>query len=98
MKTVYTIILLLFFSVTAFAQGDGITVCHTSSTEKFAIFASSKDFNAAHPNPLPFVHISQEGGKMISFKTPDGSEGKGFLLMSKNKTNNWIFVFQEWWG
>lgn len=35
---------------------------------------------------------------MIAFKTPDGQEAHGYLLQAKTKTNNWIFVFQEWWG
>jgi carboxymethylenebutenolidase len=77
---------------------DGITICHTSSTEKFALFASNKDFNAKHPKPLPYIHKSQEGGKMISFKTPDGKDANGYFIEAKKKTNNWIFVFQEWWG
>jgi carboxymethylenebutenolidase len=74
------------------------TVCHTSATEKFAMFASNKTFNREHPNPRVYVHISQAGGKMIKFKTPDGQEANGYLLTAKNKTDNWIFVFQEFWG
>lgn len=95
-------LVLLFFAVTAatlgWAQTDDITVCHTSATDKFALFASNKSFNAEHPDPEVYVHVSQAGGKMISFKTPDGGEGKGYLLEAKSKSNNWIFVFQEWWG
>jgi carboxymethylenebutenolidase len=91
---------IFFFSVTALVgqAQDGITVCHTSSTEKFAYFASNKDFNAAHAKPLPYVHKSQEGGKMITFKTPDRKDANGYFIEAKKKTNNWIFVFQEWWG
>jgi carboxymethylenebutenolidase len=81
----------------ATAQNDDITVCHTSATEKFAFFAADKDFNMSHPNPVPYVHQS-ETGKMVTFKTPDGKEASGYVLMAKSKTNNWIFVFQEWWG
>lgn len=81
----------------AFAQDD-ITICHTPPTEKFALFASNKDFTAKHPSPLAFVHESQAGGKMIKFKTADGREGSAYLLEAKTKSDNWIFVFQEWWG
>jgi carboxymethylenebutenolidase len=98
MKNVICFIVLLTAFKSVCAQGDAITVCHTSSTEKFAGFASNKEFNAAHPNPLPYIHVSQEGGKMISFKTPDGQEAKGYFIEAKSKTSNWIFVFQEWWG
>lgn len=98
MKLLHCIFAFTLFCTFALAQESDITICHTSSTEKFAMFASNADFNSKHPTPKPYIHISQEGGKMISFKTPDGREGKGYLIEAKNKTTNWIFVFQEWWG
>jgi carboxymethylenebutenolidase len=97
MKKILFLTAAIVISLTAFAQGD-ITVCHTSTTEKFAMFASDKDFNAAHLVPRNYVHVSAAGGKMIKFKTPDGSQANGYLLEAKKKTNNWIFVIQEWWG
>jgi carboxymethylenebutenolidase len=80
-----------------FAQDD-ITICHTSSTEKFALFASNKDFNAAHASPRAYVHISAEGGKMMTFKCTDGKDANGYVITSPKKTDNWIIVIQEWWG
>jgi carboxymethylenebutenolidase len=99
MKTINLLLLAFFASCTAIAQNmvDDITICHTSATDKFAMFAQNKDFNMAHADPLPYVHQS-ETGKMITFKTADGKDGNGYVLMTKKKTNNWIFVFQEWWG
>lgn len=98
MKQIKLILLAFFASLAAMAQnGDDITVCHTSATDKFAMFVQDKDFNMSHADPLPFVYQS-EVGKMVTFKTPDGKDGSGFVLMAKKKTNNWIFVFQEWWG
>jgi carboxymethylenebutenolidase len=97
MKNLYLLFCFLCVATLVSAQ-DGITVCHTSSTEKFALFASNKDFNAQHPRPGSYIHISQEGGKMISFKTPDGQDAKGYFIEAKQTTRNWIFVFQEWWG
>jgi len=93
------ILLLLtsFMSTMAFAQND-ITVCHTSATDKFAVFASNKKFNRDHPSPLPYVHETQAGGEMIRFKTADGMEANAYLIKAKTKTDNWVFVFQEWWG
>lgn len=35
---------------------------------------------------------------MITFKTPDGQQANAYFLKAKTETNNWIFVFQEWWG
>ncbi len=99
MRKLQLTLFVLFVSLAAWAQNDsdGITVCHTSPTEKFALFASSKDFNSSHPDPVPYVHQS-ETGKMITIKTTDGADANGYLLMAKKKTNNWVFVFQEWWG
>ena len=101
MKSVNLLFLLVIASVSAVAQvamlDDGITICHTSPTEKFALFVEDDNFNMSHPDPLPYVHQS-EVGKMITFKTPDGKESGAYALMAKKKTNNWIFVFQEWWG
>ncbi len=83
-------------AVAAFAQTD--PVCHTPVTEKFAMFASNKSFNKSHKNPLPYVHVSEAGGKMITFKTEGGSDANAYVIEAKKKSNNWIFVFQEWWG
>jgi len=100
MKAIYSILLLLLVSFVTKAQNDpdDITICHTSPTDKFALFASNKDFNNKHLNPRIYTHVSRAGGKMIKFKTPDGQEANGYLIENPKKTNNWIFVFQEWWG
>ncbi|HEY9009146.1 MAG TPA: dienelactone hydrolase family protein [Ohtaekwangia sp.] len=98
MKKIYLSITFILFAAALFAQQQEITVCHTSATEKFAVFASSKEFKASHATPGKYVHVSEEGGKMIKFKCADGVEANGYLIESKTKTNNWILVFQEWWG
>lgn len=90
----FALVLMAFFAT---AQSS-ITVCHTSATEKFAMFASNKNFNSEHSTPGSYIHISEEGGKMIKITCPDGTDANGYLIMAKKKTNNWIFVFQEWWG
>lgn len=77
---------------------DNITLCHTPATEKFALFASNKSFNAEHPLPRMDKFVSQSGGQMITFKCADGTDANAYLLKAKKKTNNWVFVFQEWWG
>lgn len=97
MKKVILSTPLLLLGLVCFAQDD-ITVCHTSSTEKFAMFASNKDFNAAHSAPRNYVHVSAEGGKMIQFKCADSKDANGYVLMSSRKTDNWVIVIQEWWG
>ena len=97
MKKFLTSIAAILLALTSFAQND-VTTCHTPAIDKFAMFASNKSFNKAHFNPRVYVHDSEEGGKMIKFKTPDGQEANGYVIEAKKKTNNWIFVFQEWWG
>lgn len=97
MKKLTLSLVLSLLAIVMNAQ-DAITVCHTSSTEKFAMFASNKEFNAAHNTPRPYVHVSEEGGKMITYKCADGTSANAYLLEAKKKTNNWVLVFQEWWG
>jgi carboxymethylenebutenolidase len=96
MKKIFSILFSLGIVTSSLAQDD-ITICHTPATEKFSMFASNKEFNANHPNPKVYVHTS-EAGKMIKLKTSDGKEANAFLLKASKKTDNWIFVFQEWWG
>ena len=91
-------ILLAGILVTAAGIAQEATVCHTPAIEKFAMFASNKEFNKEHKTPRVYVHISEAGGEMIKFNTSDGMEGSAYLIPAKKKTNNWIFVFQEWWG
>jgi carboxymethylenebutenolidase len=45
-----------------------------------------------------YVHHSLAGGEMIKFKCADGSEANAYLIKAKKPTDNWLFVFQEWWG
>jgi len=98
MKKIITLISLVAVALTGYGQKQtDPTICHTPATEKFALFASNKSFNMSHPNPLRYVHVTMAGGKMIKFKTAS-VEANGYLLEAKKKTNNWIFVFQEWWG
>lgn len=98
MKSVILLTLVLLSTTSAFAQSDGITVCHSSSTKKFANFALNEEFNEEHPNPRDYVHESAVGGEMIKIKCPDGIEANAYFIKSAKASNRWIFVFQEWWG
>ena len=92
----FSIILLVSFST--FAQ-EGITVCGPTpnATEEFAQLASFVDFRNQHPNPQPYVRMNALG-KMITFSTPDGQEGHAYTIMTDNASNEYLFVFHEWWG
>lgn len=98
MKRILSMITLLLLAVAGVQAQDAITICHTPATEKFAQFASNKDFNREHASPRAYVHQSTEGGKMITFACADGKDANAYVIMAKKKTDNWVFVFQEWWG
>ena len=67
-----------------------------SATEAFAMLATDKDFSGGHDAPLPYEFKGE--GKMIEFKTPDGSTGKGFEIKSAKPSNKYLFGIHEWWG
>ncbi|MFD2720030.1 dienelactone hydrolase family protein [Hymenobacter monticola] len=67
-----------------------------SATEAFAMLAADKDFSGGHDSPLPYVY--EGAGQEITFKTPDGSTGKGFEIKSAKSSNKYLFVIHEWWG
>ncbi len=97
MKKSILFLALAIIAPPGFAQKAAPVICHTPPTERFAMFASNKSFNLSHPNPVRYVHVSQAGGRMIKIKT-SSAEGNAYFIEAKSKTNNWIFVFQEWWG
>lgn len=92
MKTFILVTLLL--SLTAAAQ-ENESCC--SAPARFASLASDVSFRAAHLEPMPFTFISEKG-KFVSFKTPDGKEGRAFEVKSEKATNKYIFMIHEWWG
>jgi carboxymethylenebutenolidase len=95
MKYLFTLLILSVFSL-AQAQ-DGITVCHTPATEKFALFASNSAFNSDHPEPPAYIHKSISG-EMIEFSTPDGKSASAFYLKPEIESNKFLLVIHEWWG
>lgn len=96
--------LLTTFAVTfAFAQASFAqqTCCQTvfaSNDGNMAVFAEEEDFRNMHPSPVPYVHSSEVGGKMIDFSTPDGQKANAYFVPAKKKSDKWLFVYQEWWG
>ncbi len=62
-----------------------------------AVFAADPAFQRLHEAPNP-IHFVSKAGDMITFNTPDGKTGSGFLVKSKKASNKWLLVYQEWWG
>ena len=98
MKKIFVLVCLIILGFNASAQ----SCCDLASASckkdpTMAIFASNKEFIAAHESPLPYTHIS-EIGTMITFPTPDTSKANAYILKAKSKSNKFLFVYQEWWG
>lgn len=72
-----------------------ITVCH-SYNDDMAQFVNAPGFAAFHPAPVAFDF--QEKGAMTTFPTPDGQQGSGYVIKATAPTDQWLFVYQEWWG
>lgn len=68
-----------------------------SATSQFAMLGSDEVFRDKHEVPLPFT-LHEKKGKMISFKTKERNKGQAYFIKSKKKSDNYLFVFHEWWG
>lgn len=44
-----------------------------------------------------YYKLENPTGTMVSFKA-EGGDAKGYFIKSKQKSNKWLFVIQEWWG
>jgi len=74
-----------------------ISCFNSDIRDESKVEAATNAFAMLHPIPLSFK-LADQKGKMISFQTPDGKKGTGYEIKSKKKTDNCIFVIQEWWG
>ncbi len=88
--------LLTIFAASAFSQTKH-SCCSMSSTEQFAMLATSEEFVTLHPDPVPFTFVPAKG-TMITFKTSDGKDANAFEVRSNKPTDNWIIMIHEWWG
>jgi carboxymethylenebutenolidase len=92
---------LSFLTISYF--GFSQSCCQTANKadcnkDDMQLMASTKEFQKAHDEPLPYTHVSMAGGEMIQFKTADGSMANAFLIKAAKKSNKYLFVYQEWWG
>lgn len=71
--------------------------CHpVINNDDMAVFVSDPAFIALHLSPLPIIYNAQ--GEEVRFPAADGKDAKGYLIRAKNKSDKWLFVYQEWWG
>lgn len=96
MSLILTGILTLWLSRSEKSEtSDDITICHTGPSEMMA-FLDDPEFVAFHPSPISFDF---EGlGEMVSFPAKDGKDAQGYLIRAKEPSDQWLFVYQEWWG
>jgi carboxymethylenebutenolidase len=69
----------------------------TTAPNVMASFSNDKEFRDAHPTPLAFTLMNGTGA-MVTFKTSDGTDGMGYEVKASSPTNNWVFLFHEWYG
>ena len=88
-------ILLIILAMNQFnLSAQQFACCHPSN--QFAMFSDDAAFRASHLEPQPFQYSGK--GEAVSFPAIDGKDAKGFLIKAEKPTNNYLFVFHEWWG
>ncbi len=89
------LIFLICASGTAFSQTK--TCCSASATSTFAMLGEDPGFRSAHLAPEPVNFVATKGTE-ITFPVTGGPEGKAFFIKSKAQSDQYIYIFHEWWG
>jgi carboxymethylenebutenolidase len=98
----FVFMLVMAFVLNAYAPPHpapvkSIPFCHAPAfANDMAVLAADPAFQQLHEAPVSFKYAGE--GETVSFPTPDGKTGSGFLLKSANLSKKWLFVYQEWWG
>lgn len=95
MRSLFILFILMSFIPQIEAQS-----CHgTAETAivEFAKLGEGEEFRNAHPVPAQLNAVDFKG-EMISLQVEDQAEGNAYWLKASEKSNKYIFVFQEWWG
>jgi len=78
-------------------EEKGSTGSDITAPNIMATFGNEQSFKDAHPQPLPFS-LTDGKGTMVTFKTADGTDAGGYEVKADKPTNNWVFIFHEWYG
>ncbi|MEO8514794.1 MAG: dienelactone hydrolase family protein [Ignavibacteria bacterium] len=96
-------ILILSIMSTSYSQKhscceeEGTTGSDITAPNIMATFGNDQSFKDEHPQPVAFTLLDGKG-KMVTYKTGDGVDANGYEVRSDNPTNNWVFIFHEWYG
>ncbi|MFY7965105.1 MAG: dienelactone hydrolase family protein [Chitinophagaceae bacterium] len=74
-----------------------VSCFNVETREMISLDALKPGFAALHPKPLNYK-LENQKGKVIEFTAANGSTAKGYFIKSRNKSDKWLFVIQEWWG
>lgn len=100
MKIIFITGLSIFTSLFSYLTSEPvetrIPVCHNAVGNDMSAMAADPAFQRLHVAPVSFNY--RGAGDMVKFSTADGQSANGFLLKSKNPSNKWLLVYQEWWG
>lgn len=97
MKKIILMLLVALTTSLSYSQSC-CQLAFASNEGNMSEFTTDKNFVASHQLPLEYTHNSLVGGKMITFKTTEVTDGNAYFVKSKVKSNKWLFVYQEWWG
>ncbi len=78
-------------------EESGTTGSDITAPNIMATFGNDENFKNEHPQPLAFTLVDGKG-KMITYKTSDGVDAGGYEVKADSPTNNWVFLFHEWYG
>jgi carboxymethylenebutenolidase len=91
------LIFLVAVTIYAGASAQVASCCVRNVTEQNNLLAMNTEFVASHLPPLPFI-LADAKGQIVLFKTPDGKNGRAYVVKSEKPTNKVVFMFHEWWG
>ena len=81
----------------AFLSQEEYMACYHQTKDQIQLDAANPNFASLHMKPV-YYKLSNQTGKMVTFKTEEGIDAQGYFIKSKKRSKKWLFVIQEWWG
>jgi carboxymethylenebutenolidase len=73
-----------------------IILCHNVMPTSMADFVKDPEFIKMHPSPIEINFKAL--GEDIKIASTDGKDASAYFMKSKDASDKWLFVYQEWWG